>query len=110
MVFLKMQQLLQETKLSTAGDKSVFKSLAVDRHSKTPYSDATQVWSLMNCTVILSFMALYSMSEFVKPTATMVDGGAQKKCREIMTYSHVTHCQNLGCFFCLRTVIGRLRL
>ena len=44
MVFLKMQQLLQETKLSTAGDKSVFKSLAVDRHSKTPYSDATQVW------------------------------------------------------------------
>ena len=74
MVFLKMQQLLQETKLSTAGDKSVFKSLAVDRHSKTPYSDATQVWSLMNCIVILSFMALYSMSEFVKPTA----GGAQK--------------------------------
>ena len=43
--------------------------------------------------------ALYSMSEFVKPTATMVDGEAQKKCREIMTYSHVTHCQNLGwCF------------
>ena len=47
MVFLKMHQLLQETQLSTAGDKSVFKSLAVDRHSKTPYSDATQVgwWS-----------------------------------------------------------------
>ena len=80
MVFLKMQQLLQETKLSTAGDKSVFKSLAVDRHSKTPYSDATQVWSLMNCIVIPSFMALYmySMSEFVKPTATMVDGEARK--------------------------------
>ena len=42
MVFLKMS-LLQQTKLSTAGDKSVFKSLAVDSNSKTPYSDATQV-------------------------------------------------------------------
>ena len=63
MVFLKMQQLLQETKLSTAGDKSVFKSLAVDRHSKTPYSDATQV--LHSCpfqtSYYLIFMALYSM-------------------------------------------------
>ena len=47
MVFVKMSQLLQETKLSSAGDKSVFKSLAVDRHSKTPYSDATQVSGLL---------------------------------------------------------------
>ena len=45
MVFLKMS-LLQQTKLSTAGDKSVFKSLAVDSNSKTPYSDATQVMLL----------------------------------------------------------------
>lgn len=58
MVFLKMQQLLQETKLSTAGDKSVFKSLAVDRHSKTPYSDATQVGLVIGqLTSLTSFLA-----------------------------------------------------